>query len=131
MQRNLLTSLVLYEAIRTTKKRAEVVRPQLDQLITTARTKVPHVAIRSINRVVMHKNASRKLMEVLKQRYSARTSGFTRMIPLGARRGDGAEMVTLELVDRDMAVVAVEPAAEKKPKKTKKESTTSDSSSQA
>jgi large subunit ribosomal protein L17 len=104
--RNLLTSVFLYESVRTNKKRAEVVRPMIEKLITVAKTKAPHIAIREINRHVVHKNASRKLMEVLKPRYQSRTSGYTRLVPLGARKGDGAELVTLELVDRDEAVAA-------------------------
>jgi len=68
MQRNIVTSLLLYEAIRTTKKRAQVVRPIVEHLITIAKTKQPHVAIRAINAVVHHKNACRKTMEVLKDR---------------------------------------------------------------
>ena len=121
MQRNILTSVLLYESVRTTKKRALVVRPLVDKLITVAKTKVPHVAIRHINQYVSHKNASRKLMEVLKDRYKTRTSGFTRMIPLGARQGDGAQLVTLELVD---AVVGGEAPAAKptKPKEPTKPS---------
>ncbi len=99
LQRNLVTSLLLYESVRTTKKRAEVIRPLVDRIITTAKTKTPHVAIRSINAFVTHKNACRKTMEVLKQRYATRTSGFTRMVPLGSRFGDGAEVVTLQLID--------------------------------
>jgi large subunit ribosomal protein L17 len=122
MQRNILTSVLLYETVRTTKKRAEVVRPQVERLITVAKTKAPHLAIREINRTVTHKNASRKLMEVLKGRYAKRPSGYTRMTALGARRGDGAELVTLELVDREEAVVAP-VAAEKKEKAPKKAKT--------
>ncbi len=101
LQRNLVTSLLLFESVRTTKKRALVVRPMVDRLITTAKTKTPHVAIRAINAYVTHKNACRKTMEVLKQRYATRPSGFTRMVPLGSRAGDGAEMVTLQLIDAE------------------------------
>jgi large subunit ribosomal protein L17 len=117
--RNLLTSVLLYEAVRTTKKRAEVVRPQVEKLITVAKTKVPHIAIREINRHVMDRNASRKLMEVLKTRYASRSSGYTRMIPLGARKGDGAKLVTLELVDKADTAVMEAPSMEKGTKKAK------------
>ncbi len=99
MLRNLVTSILLYESIRTTKKRAEVVQPLVEKMITAAKTKDARNAIRSINQFVMDQNACKKVMEVLKDRYSKRTSGFTRIVPLGARHGDGAKMVTLELVD--------------------------------
>ncbi len=119
MQRNIVTSLFLYETVRTTKKRAEVVRPLVDKLITVVKTRPVHVAIRHINRYVTHVNASKKAMEVLKSRYATRTSGFTRMIPLGSRQGDGAELVNLELVDRDTTLVS-SSAATDKPKAAKK-----------
>ncbi|MDD4319118.1 MAG: 50S ribosomal protein L17 [Candidatus Peribacteraceae bacterium] len=118
LQRNLVTSLLLYESVRTTKKRAEVVRPIVDRIIAVAKTRQPHVAIRYINAVVTHKNACRKTMEVLKDRYQKRPSGFTRIVPLGSRAGDGAKLVTLELIDANMAPAA--PASdEKNPKKPK------------
>lgn len=102
--RNLATSVLLYESVRTTKKRAEVVRPIVEKIITTAKTKDPRNAIRAINAIVMDKNACRKVMELLKDRYKSRSSGYTRMVPLGLRQGDGAKMVTLELVDAGVGV---------------------------
>ncbi|MBI3815958.1 50S ribosomal protein L17 [Candidatus Peregrinibacteria bacterium] len=104
MQRNLATSLILYESIRTTKKRAQVVRPIVERLITVAKKKEPRLAIREINRVVVHENASKKMMEVLKDRFRKRQSGFTRMVPVGARHGDGAKLVTLMLLDGDEVI---------------------------
>jgi large subunit ribosomal protein L17 len=115
LQRNLVTSLLLYESIRTTKKRAEVVRPIIDRIITLSKTKQPYLAIRAINALVTHKNACRKTMDVLKQRYASRTSGFTRIVPLGSRAGDGAEVVTLQLIDAE-GVEVVGSSGEKSPK---------------
>ncbi len=117
--RNLATSVLLYETVRTTKKRAKVVVPMIHKLITIAKTKEAREAIRAINAVVMHENASKKLIEVLKPRYATRSSGYTRIIPVGARQGDGAKMVTLELMDRD-AEAAPEAEAPKKAKAAKK-----------
>lgn len=111
LQRNLVTSLLLYEAVRTTKKRAQVVQPIIDRLITFAKTRPPHVAIRYINRLVTDKNASRKIMEVFIKRYAKRSSGLTRMKPAGARKGDGAQLVDLTLVEGEEVIV------EKSPKK--------------
>jgi large subunit ribosomal protein L17 len=99
LERNLLTSILLYESIRTTKKRAQVIRPQVDRIITFAKTHTPMQAIRFINRKVTDKNACKKVMEVFVDRYKDRTSGLTRMVPAGARDGDGAEIVDLMLVD--------------------------------
>ena len=117
--RNLATSLILYERVRTTKKRAQVVQPIVDRLIATAKSKEPYVAIRSINRVVMDRNASRKLMEVLRERYKDRPSGFTAMRAIGARQGDGASLVDLTLIaDKDPP--ARTPAAKTAAAETKK-----------
>jgi large subunit ribosomal protein L17 len=119
LQRNLVTSVLLYETVRTTKKRAQVISPMIDRLITVAKTRPAHVAIRYINAVVTHKNASRKIMEVFKARYAKRSSGFTRMVPLGMRHGDGADLVNLMLVDAETAPVAAavtDKPAKKAPK---------------
>lgn len=97
MLRNLVTSLVLYESIRTTDKRAHVVRPIVERLIRVAREKTPREAIRSINRVVTDKNACRKLLEIYRSADVGRRGGLTRIAPLGARRGDGASLVTISL----------------------------------
>ncbi len=99
LARNLVTSLLLYERVRTTKKRARVVQPIIDRLIAFAKSHPPSQAIRYVNRVVTDKNASRKVMEVFIDRYRTRPSGLTRMRPAGSRMGDGADVVDLELVD--------------------------------
>lgn len=98
MIRNLATSLILYEAVRTTKKRAQVIRPVVERLIARAKGRAPYQAIRAINRVVTDDNACRKILEVLVQRYADRTSGFTRMVAAGSRKGDGAMLVDLSLI---------------------------------
>ncbi len=120
LQRNLVTSLVLYESIRTTKKRAAVVQPMLDRLIAQAKRKDRVNAIRALNAVFTHENATRKTLEVLVPRYQSRPSGFSRATPVGARIGDGAELVTLSLMDavRPSKAPAAEAKAEKAPKKT-------------
>lgn len=99
LKNNLVTSFLLYEGILTTKKRAKVIQPMIDRLIHVAKTQEPYRAIRAINRVVNDKNASRKLMEVIKDRFADRSSGFTRIRPAGHRIGDGAQMVKLLLVE--------------------------------
>jgi large subunit ribosomal protein L17 len=122
LQRNLVTSVLLYEKIRTTKKRAEVVQPQIEKIITLAKTKSPMLAIRAINAVVTDKNACRKTMEVLKDRFADRTSGYTRLVPLGMRHGDGAKLVTLELVEGRAAKESNEIKESKEKNVTKKSS---------
>lgn len=99
IKRNLLTSLLLYESVRTTKKRAAVIAPEVDKLIAFAKKHTPQVAIRHINKTVTDKNASKKIMEVFIKRYAKRSSGLTRTVAAGFRGGDGAEVVELSLVE--------------------------------
>src|SRR3989338_6147595 len=120
LTRNLVTSLLLYESIRTTKKRAEVIQPMVERIITLSKTKQPQLAIRSINKVVTHKNACRKTMEVFRERFADRTSGYTRMKPLGLRQGDGAMLVQLELMPGKEGKTDAKPEQAAAAKKTKK-----------
>lgn len=99
MARNLVTSMLLYESIRTTRNRARAIQPMVDRLIASAKRMEPRNAIRAINAVVTDKNACRKVMEVYLERFKDRPSGFTRIVAAGARKGDGAELVDLSFVD--------------------------------
>lgn len=118
--KNLVTSILLYETVRTTKKRAQVVRPLVDRAIAIGKRERTDLAIRKINLMVTDDNACRKILEVLKQRYAKRPSGFTRMLPVGQRQGDGALMVEISLVDAAAPIVATDetPAVSAPKKKT-------------
>lgn len=120
LKRNLLTSLILYEKVRTTKKRAQVVGPMIDGLVALAKRASPMKAIRELQRVVTDENASRKIMEIFVHRFAGVSSGLTRAVPVGARKGDGASLVDLMLVDGDLSVKAPEKTSA--PKRQKKSS---------
>lgn len=96
--RNLATSIILFENVKTTSAKAKQVRPIVERLITKAKTKDTVTAIRQIERVVFDDKAGKKLIEVLKDRYKDRPGGYTRIIKLGHRAGDAAEMVQIQLV---------------------------------
>ena len=102
---NMVTSVLLYEHIRTTKKRAQVVKGVVDRVIAIGKRERPDLAIRKINQIVFDRNACKKVLEVLKKRYSGRPSGFSRVVPVGTRQGDGALLADLILLD------AAEPSA--------------------
>ena len=72
LQRNLVTSLFLYEEVRTTKSRARSIIPIVDRLIASAKKQTPVIAIRGLNAYVLDKNACRKVMEVFVARRDAR-----------------------------------------------------------
>lgn len=96
--RSLATSIILFEKVKTTAARAKFVRPIVEDLITKAKTKESVQAIRQINKVVFDEKASKKLLEVLKDRYKDRPGGYTRIVKLGNRSGDAAEVVSIQLV---------------------------------
>lgn len=97
MLRNLASSIILYEKVKTTKAKAQAVRPLVERMITLAKVG-DLTARRGLIRVLLQKNAVKKSMEVFGERYKNRQGGYTRVIKLGARPGDGAEMVQVELV---------------------------------
>lgn len=117
LKRNLLTSLLLYENVRTTRSRAKAVQPMVDRIISQAKKNPAHVAIRYINRFVTDKNASRKIMEVFIKRYADRPSGLTRIKPAGARLGDGAKLVDISFVEGADVPVVEEKEEKKAPAK--------------
>lgn len=98
--RNLATSVILYEKVKTTLARARQVRPIIEDLITKAKNKEKRIAIRQISRTVMDTNATKKLLEVLKDRYKDRKGGYTRMVKLGYRSGDAAQIVSVQLIEQ-------------------------------
>jgi large subunit ribosomal protein L17 len=120
LKRNLVTSLLLYESVRTTRSRARAVQPIIDRLITVAKRSSPQAAIRRIGQVVTDRNASRKIFDVLVKRYATRTSGLTRMVPVGIRQGDGAKLVDLTLIDAVIGAAPEAPAKAEKAAATKK-----------
>ena len=96
--RNLATSIILYEKVETTAGRARQVRSVVEGLITDSKDESVMNAIRKISEVILDKNASKKLIEVLKERYKTREGGYTRILKTGYRKGDGAPTVSIQLV---------------------------------
>lgn len=139
MFRNQLASLIESERIITTLPKAKELRPLAEKLITLARNDSVH-ARRQAARQVPDDALIAKLFDTLGPRFSTRPGGYTRIMKLGARRGDAAEMAILELVERTAeetpaaapaapakgggkkkeAAPAAEPAADEKPKRARK-----------
>jgi large subunit ribosomal protein L17 len=95
--RGLITSIVLHEKVKTTKAKAKAVKPLVEKAITTAK-KNDLTSRRQLLSILYHKKAVDKALEVLGPKYQERAGGYTRIINLGPRKGDGAEMVYIELV---------------------------------
>lgn len=99
MLRNLATSVLDHERVRTTPAKAKEVRPLVERLITWGKRGDLH-ARRMAYRYVRDRRTLKKLFDVLGPRYAERNGGYTRILRLGSRRGDGADEAVLELVDR-------------------------------
>lgn len=97
MLRNLAASVLLYEKVQTTEAKAKAVKPLVEKMITTARAN-DLTARRKLIATLPQPLAVKKAMEVLGQRYASRPGGYTRIIKLGHRQGDGAPLVQIELV---------------------------------
>jgi large subunit ribosomal protein L17 len=99
MLRNMVTSLLEHEAIRTTIPKAKEARPVAERLITLGKRGGLH-NLRLAERTVKNKTVLQKVFSELKDRYQSRPGGYTRIIRLGHRAGDAVEVALLELVDR-------------------------------
>ena len=97
MMRNLATSLILYEKIKTTTAKAKALRPLAERLVTIAK-KNDLTARRRLLAVLYHKKAVSKALEVIGPRYQDRHGGYTRITKIGKRQGDGAEVAQIEFV---------------------------------
>ena len=98
MMRNLATSLFLHGRVETTTAKAKELRTFAEPLITKAKRGDLH-SRRLVARWVMDPDAIAKLFGEIGPRYSERPGGYTRVLHLGHRAGDAAEMSIIELVD--------------------------------
>jgi len=97
MLRNLVTSLFRDERINTTETRAKQVKSIAEKMLTTA--KQGDLAARRQALAYLYEEAVvKKLFDTIAPKYADRSGGYTRIIRVGYRRGDAAEMVILELV---------------------------------
>jgi len=97
MLENLANSLILYEKVVTTEAKAKAVRPMVEKLITRAKVKSVHNK-QQLTRVLPDKKAVQKLLDVIGPRYKDRKGGYTRIIKMNQRLGDGAYQAQIELV---------------------------------
>ena len=97
MLRNLVTDLFREERITTTDTRAKEARREAEKLITLAKRGDLHARRQALD-YIFDESVVTKLFEEIGPRYADRNGGYTRILKLGPRRGDNAEMVFLELV---------------------------------
>lgn len=98
MLRNLVTDLLNYETITTTEAKAKEARSLAEKMITLGK-KGSLSARRQALSFILDEKVTEKVFTELASRYAERPGGYTRIIKLGPRLGDGAPMVKLELVE--------------------------------
>lgn len=97
MLRNMATSLFKHERVETTEAKAKELRPFAERLITLARRGDLH-ARRQVERYIKDRDVSGRLFSEIGPRFAARPGGYTRILKLGHRSGDGAELARIELL---------------------------------
>ena len=98
LMRSLATSLIQHGAIETTEAKAKELRPFVEKLITKAKSGTLH-ARRLAGRHVQQREAADKLFQEVGPKFAMRPGGYTRILKTGHRKGDGAEMARIELVE--------------------------------
>lgn len=129
----LATSLLRHKRITTTVAKAKETRMVVEKIITRARKASVHPvgdakgvhARREVGRLIKDRTVIGELFSSIASRVGSRPGGYTRIVKLGQRPGDGAEMAVIELVDfntgQEEAAKPATPAKVKKPRQPKKE----------
>lgn len=124
----LSTALLRNKKIKTTLAKAKETRMYVEQLITRAKSAVANEgekknihARRMISRYIKDREVVKELFKEIAPKVAARPGGYTRVVKLGQRHGDGAEVAILELVDFNTGQEPKKSASKPKAKKEKKE----------
>jgi len=107
--RNLVTSVIEHERVVTTVPKAKAVKPLVDKMITLGKRDTLH-ARRQAASFLETPNSVKKLFDTLGTRFGQRAGGYTRIVRLGFRKGDGAEQAMIELVGSELVKRAAERA---------------------
>jgi large subunit ribosomal protein L17 len=98
LYKNLTVSVLRYERIQTTEAKAKEVRGQVERMITLAKRGDLAARRTVVSELPNEPLVINKLFDVIAPKYADRQSGFTRLVKIGQRKGDAAEIVQLELV---------------------------------
>jgi large subunit ribosomal protein L17 len=107
--RNLVTSVIDQERVITTIPKAKAVKPLVEKMITLAKRDTLH-ARRQAASFLLTPASVKKLFDKLGSRFGQRQGGYTRIVRLGWRKGDGAETAMLELVGSELVKRAADRA---------------------
>jgi large subunit ribosomal protein L17 len=116
MFRNQIASMIDRERIITTLVKAKEVKPLVEKMVTLGREDSVH-ARRQATKTIVDQGLVQKLFGTIGPRFADTPGGYTRIVKLGPRRGDGAEMAILEFTDYKLADASPAPAVKAKSKK--------------
>jgi len=122
LMRNLITSLLREEKIRTTDPKAKELRRWADRVITLGKQGSLHARRQALG-IVQDKSVVRKLFDTIAPRFKDRPGGYTRIIKIGWRRGDAAPVSLIELVGGDGAQGEGSSGGQKKSRRARRKKT--------
>lgn len=124
--RNLVTSFLEHGRLMTTLPKAKEIRPLAEKMITLGKRDNLH-ARRMVHSYLLKDATAKKVFDSIAPKFASRNGGYSRIIKLGNRKGDGADLAIIELLGSELEVKKAERAkkaeeqAAKKPKKDEKE----------
>ena len=117
--RNLVTDLLDHGRLMTTLPKAKEVRPIAEKMITLGKRDTLH-ARRQLQSFLLRDAVAKKVFDTIAPRFAARNGGYSRIVKLGNRKGDGADMAIIELLGSELEVKKAEREAKAKEKQGKK-----------
>ena len=104
MLSNMASSLILHKKIETTLAKAKALRKYVEPILTKSKSDTTH-SRRSVFSYLQNKESVNELFMNISEKISSRPGGYTRIIKMGNRLGDNAEMCIIELVDYNMLLM--------------------------
>ena len=117
--RNLVTDLLEHGRLMTTLPKAKEIRPLAEKMITLGKRDSLH-ARRQVQSYVMRDGIAKRVFDTIAPKFADRKGGYSRIIKLGNRKGDGADLAIIELLGSELEVKKAERAEKAKEKASKK-----------
>lgn len=114
--RNLVTSFIEKERMSTTLAKAKAVKPIAEKMITLAKRNTLHARRQALG-YITKESVVQKLFDTIGPRFSERPGGYTRIVKLAPRAGDGAQMAMIEMIGSEFKKKAKKKEKEKEAKK--------------
>ena len=127
MLSNMATSLIIYKKIETTVAKAKALRTYVEPLITKSKSDTTH-SRRQVFSLLQDKNSVNELFNNVSEKVADRPGGYTRIIKMGNRLGDNAEMCVIELVDYNLLLLGEEKDKKSKSRRRRRKKTSSNKS---